>query len=152
MRHRHFHFQAIPVAELDGRGAACFLFYSRINHTGRPGGTPAQPSLPCPSIHPVPLQLTTNFSSRPTFSLATAITFRAPLLPLSGLRAVLHTIRVASSRLLSYPVVDARPRIAVSQLLRKMDEQRRWAASGIRGCRRSVFQELKRWNPGLWKP
>ena len=58
----------IPVGR-DGRGAARFLFYACINHAGDEGvaGTLPYPLLPCPSIHLVPLRLTTNFSSRPTF-------------------------------------------------------------------------------------
>ena len=51
-------------------GAACFLFYARINHAGGQGESRDSPVpfLPCSSIHPVPLRLTTNFSSRPTFA------------------------------------------------------------------------------------
>lgn len=57
------------AAEVAGVRVRCSLFSFLCAHKSR--GVPRglrTASLPCPSIHPVPLRLTTNFSSRPSFS------------------------------------------------------------------------------------
>lgn len=117
-----------------GRGAARFLFYACINHAEGDGvaGTLPYPLLPCPSIHLVPLRLTTNFSSRPTFF--------PPVrrLQRSLFTRFLHTFRPTHTSSL----VSCHSMRALFQSSRKTNDTRRWHGSALNFVRARTLDPI----------